>query len=73
MQVNDWKTLYTGGRDTIILGDANLCALKWEDETFQNKELALQIQEYMIETSSYQMVKEPTWLGNTAGETSTSC
>ena len=50
--VSHWKTLHAGGRDTIILGDANLCALKWEEETFQNKELALQIQEYMLEISS---------------------
>ena len=46
-QVNHWQTLHAGGRDTLILGDANLCALKWEEETFQNKELAFQIQEYM--------------------------
>ena len=72
-QVNQWKTLHTRGGDTIILGDANLCALKWEEETFQNKDLALPIQEYMLETSSYQMVKEPTWLGTTAGGTSISC
>ena len=37
-QVSHWKTLHAGGRDTIILGDANLCALKWEEDTFQNKE-----------------------------------
>ena len=44
-QINHWKTLHAGGRDTIILGDANLCALKWEEEDFQYKELALQDQE----------------------------
>ena len=26
-QINHWKTLHAGERDTIILGDANLCAL----------------------------------------------
>ena len=46
-QINHWKTLHTGGRDTIILGDANLCALKWEEEDFHNKEIALQVQEYL--------------------------
>ena len=67
-QISHWKTLHAGGRDTIVLGDANLCALKWEEENFQYKELALQIQEYLLETSSYQLVKEPTRLGNTTGE-----
>ena len=67
-QISHWKTLHAGGRDTIILGDANLCALKWEEENFQYKELALQIKEYLLETSSYQLVKEPTRLGNTTGE-----
>ena len=62
-QIDHWKTLHTGGRDTIVLGDANLCALKWEEESFQYKDLALQVQEYLLETSSYQIVKEPTRLG----------
>ena len=73
-QIEHWKTLHTGGRDTIILGDANLCALKWEDENFQHKDLALQVQEYLLETSSYQMVKEPTRVGTIAGDgISSSC
>ena len=66
-QINHWKTLHTGGRDTIILGDANLCALKWEEEDYNNKELALQVQEYLLETSSYQMIKEPTRVETVAG------
>ena len=67
-QIDHWKTLHTGGRDTIVLGDANLCALKWEEESFQYKDLAFQVQEYLLETSSYQIVKEPTRLGTTAGD-----
>ena len=47
--INHWKTLHAGGRDTIILGDANMCALKWEEEDFHHKELALQVQEYLLE------------------------
>ena len=44
-----------------------MCALKWEEEDFQYKELALQVNEYLLETSSYQMIKEPTRVETTAG------
>jgi hypothetical protein len=67
-QISHWKTLHARGRDKIVSRDANLCALKWEEENFHYKELALQLQEYLLETSSYQMVKEPIRLGNTVGE-----
>ena len=55
-EISHWKTLHARGRDSIILGDANLCYLKWDEEDFQYKELALQVQEYILETSSYQMI-----------------
>ena len=38
-----------------------------EEEDFQYKELALQVQEYLLETSSYQMIKETTRVETTAG------
>ena len=45
-----------------------MCALKGEEEDVQYKELALQVQEYLLEPSSYQMIKEPTRVEATAGE-----
>ena len=49
-----WRSLYTGGRDVIILGDANLCAFNWNNSTFQFKSLALIIHDFLLETSSSQ-------------------
>ena len=46
--------------DVICLGDANLCAVKWQDENFQDKDLAEMTQNFLLETSSTQLVKEYT-------------
>ena len=55
-----WRSLYTGGRDVIILGDANLCAFNWNNSTFQFKSLALIIHDFLLETSSSQQVSKYT-------------
>ena len=57
-QVKHWKSLFTRNRDVIILGDANLCAFKWGDNSYQYKSLADVIQNFLLETSSFQQVRE---------------
>ena len=59
-QVQHWKTVQQGNKDIIVLGDANLCAHKWEDEGYPYKELAGQILDYLGETLSFQMVTQKT-------------
>ena len=59
-QVRHWKSLYTGGRDVTILGDANLCAFKWNDASYQYKSLSDITQDFLLETSSFQQVREYT-------------
>ena len=39
-QIKHWKCLISNKRDTVIMGDANLCALRWGDDTYQHKDLA---------------------------------
>ena len=59
-QIHHWKTAQQGNKDTIVLGDANLCAHRWEDEGYPHKELAGQILDYLGETLSIQMVTQKT-------------
>ena len=59
-QVKHWKSLYAGGRDVTILGDANLCAIKWNNASYQYKSLSDITQDFLLETSSFQQVREYT-------------
>ena len=58
-QILYWKSLYSQKRDVVILGDANLCAAKWNDATYDGhkKILANMVQEQLLEESSYQLVE----------------
>ena len=49
------------------MGDANLCALKWGDDTYQHKDLATLVQNFLLETSSFKIVSEYTRSGSVAG------
>ena len=34
-QIGYWKTLHSQNRDVMCLGDANLCALTWNDNDYE--------------------------------------
>ena len=57
-QVDHWKSLYSSNRDVVIMGDANFCAFKWKDESYQYKSLACLITDHLLETSSSQLVRK---------------
>lgn len=40
-QVHYWSSLYTQNKDVMILGDANLCASKWNDTDYDGSKKAL--------------------------------
>ena len=61
-QISLWDRLSQNNENTIILGDANICALSWNDESFGQKELALMVQDYLLRTSSHQMISQATHL-----------
>ena len=58
--IRHWKSLYSGGKDVVIMGDTNLCSLKWDDEAYNHKDLAGMLHDFFLETSSYQQVKQYT-------------
>ena len=66
-QIKHWKCLISNKRDTGIMGDANLCALKWGDDTYKHKDLATLVQNFLLETSSFKIVSEYTRSGSVAG------
>ena len=59
-QINHWKSLYSKTRDVLILGDANLCCFKWNAATYQHKPLAEELQDFLLQTSSFQVIKDYT-------------
>lgn len=40
------------------MGDANLCALTWDDDNYNLKSLANAVQEFLLEESFFQLVKQ---------------
>ena len=59
-QIKYWKHIHKSNRDIICLGDANLCAIKWYDDNYNEKTLAELVQSSLLETSSSQLIKEYT-------------
>ena len=41
-----WKSLMESNKDVVCLGDANLCAMKWNDTNYQFKEHAEMVQTF---------------------------
>ena len=31
-QIKHWKSLVSGRRDVVIMGDSNMCAFKWDED-----------------------------------------
>ena len=53
-----WKSLMESNKDVVCLGDANLCAMKWNDTNYQFKEHAEMVQTFLLETETSQLVKQ---------------
>ena len=62
-QIQCCKNHQNPNSDTVLLGDANLNALKWEDDNFKRKEMAKQIREYLAGASRFQIIDEKTRIG----------
>ena len=59
-QINHWRTLYSCGADVVIMGDANLCSFKWNEPSYAHKHLADVLQDFLLENSSFQQIKQYT-------------
>ena len=59
-QINTWKNLCQGNKDVVILGDANLCAKKWELDDYHDKELADMVRHFLLTYDLSQTVSDYT-------------
>ena len=75
LQIKYWESLYTQNKITIIMGDANLCAMTWNDEDYNasKKVLANRLQDHLLEVSSSQLVQEFTRSEMSASGLTRSC
>ena len=58
--VNHWKGLSSSNKDVLILGDANLCAYRWNDDDYNLKNLSNIVHDFLLEESFFQLVKDYT-------------
>ena len=61
-QTEHWRYLSRENKDVILLGDANLCALSWNNQDYPatKKDLANLALDYYLEESVTQLVEEYT-------------
>ena len=55
-----WRQLCRSNRDMVSLGDANLCAFRWNDNDYSHSELADMVHGYLLDTNSSQVVNQYT-------------
>ena len=55
-----WRSLAAIKKDLVCLGDANLCAKKWQEDSYYQKEQAEIVQTFLLDTASAQLVNEYT-------------
>ena len=71
--VGQWEALVRSGRKFISLGDANVCAMHWNDPNFRNKNLSTQIQTFLLCESCSQLVNKYTRVQSVSGVLQRSC
>ena len=71
--VSQWEALVRSGRDFVALGDANVCALHWNDPSYQHKDLANQVQTFLLQESCFQLVNKYTRVQTVSGTLQRSC
>ena len=65
--VNQWKEIADSGRNFVTLGDANLCALSWNEPNFRYKELSDEVLNFLLGESCFQLVNKHTRVINVSG------
>ena len=56
--ISHWKSLSGGQRELICIGDANICAFKWNDDDYNMIEPAELVQDYLLESCSAQIIDQ---------------
>ena len=62
--ISQWQELVDTGRNFVALGDANLCAKSWNENNFRYKELANEVQNFLLCETCSQIVNKFTRVQN---------
>ena len=68
-----WRNCTQGDKDFISLGDMNLCAKQWDEPSFQHKDLAGLVKDFMYEENCSQLVNSFTRIRSVGGSVQRSC
>ena len=71
--VSLWQELAAEGRDMVLLGDGNLCALSWRQPNYKHTDLAKYVTDFLLEESCHQLVNNFTRIQNYANTVQCSC
>ena len=71
--ISQWKEIVDSGRNFVALGDANLCALSWNEQNFTHKELADEVTNFLLSESCFQLVNKATRVQSVGGRLQKSC
>ena len=71
--ISQWESLIRTGKKFIALGDANVCAMHWNEPNFRHKMLSNEIQTFLLQESCFQLVKNYTRVQSVAGTMTYSC
>ena len=56
--IKQWVEIVATGRSFVALGDANLCAKTWNDPDFKFKDMANEVQNFLLQDSCSQLVNK---------------
>ena len=71
--ISQWEELLATGRDFVALGDANLCALSWNENDFRLKELSNEVQHFFLRETCFQLVNKFTRVQKVGNTIQKSC
>ena len=68
-----WRNSTKDNKDFVALGDMNLCAKKWDEPSYQYKDLANSVKDFMFEENCSQLIDSITRIRSVNGTLQRSC
>ena len=68
-----WRNSIKDDKDFVALGDMNVCSKRWDDSTYQCKDIANKIEDFMHEENCSQLIHDYTRLRSVNGSMQRSC
>ena len=68
-----WRNCTAGDKDFVAIGDMNLCAKRWTETSYEHKDLANKVVDFMYEEECSQLVDSFTRIRSVAGVVQRSC